>query len=68
MAEPGPLEKIWIGKDEAAGSLVPERKDVPPPPGWRLEAIAHTARPRSLIVSADGTRAVFVEDRDTSDL
>src|SRR4051812_8165934 len=62
------LERIWIGKDERAGIPVPERVDVPPPPHWRLEAIAHTARPRSLSLSADGRRAVFIEDRDTSDL
>jgi dipeptidyl aminopeptidase/acylaminoacyl peptidase len=68
VPEPDPLERIWIGKDERAGIPVPERKDVPPPPHWRLEAIAHTPRPRSLTVSADGRTAVFVEDRDTSDL
>jgi dipeptidyl aminopeptidase/acylaminoacyl peptidase len=68
VPEPDPLERIWIGKDERAGIPVPERKDVPPPPHWRLEAIAHTARPRSLTVSRDGRTAVFVEDRDTSDL
>lgn len=68
MPEPDPLEHIWIGQDERAGIPVPERKDVPPPAHWRLEAIAHSARPRSLTVSADGRRAVFVEDRDTSDL
>jgi len=68
VPEPDPLERIWIGKDERAGIPVPERKDVPPPRHWRLEAIAYTARPRSLTVSADGRTAVFVEDRDTSDL
>ncbi|MEA2383066.1 MAG: hypothetical protein QOH72_3037 [Solirubrobacteraceae bacterium] len=68
MPEPDALERIWIGKDERAGIPVPERVDVPPPPHWRLEAIAHTARPRSLDVSPDGRRAVFIEDRDTSDL
>jgi dipeptidyl aminopeptidase/acylaminoacyl peptidase len=68
VAEADPLERIWIGKDESAGIPVPERKDVPPPAHWRLEAIAHTARPRSLAVSADGRRAVFIEDRDTSDV
>jgi dipeptidyl aminopeptidase/acylaminoacyl peptidase len=68
VPEPDALERIWIGKDERAGIPVPERVDVPPPPHWRLEAIAHTARPRSLSVSPDGRRAVFIEDRDTSDL
>jgi dipeptidyl aminopeptidase/acylaminoacyl peptidase len=68
VPEADPLERIWIGKDERAGIPVPDRKDVPPPPHWRLEAIAHTARPRSLTVSGDGRTAVFVEDRDTSDV
>jgi dipeptidyl aminopeptidase/acylaminoacyl peptidase len=68
VPEPDALERIWIGKDERAGIPVPARVDVPPPPHWRLEAIAHTARPRSLGVSPDGRRAVFIEDRDTSDL
>ena len=68
MPEPDPLERIWIGKDERAGIAVPDRKDVPPPPHWRLEAIAHTPRPRSLTVGPDGRTAVFIEDRDTSDL
>lgn len=68
MPEPDPLERIWIGKDERGGIPVPERKDVPPPPDWRLEAIAHGVRPRSLVVGADGRTAVFIEDRDTSDL
>ena len=45
MPEPDPLERIWIGKDEQAGIPVPERRDVPPPPHWRLEAIAYTPRP-----------------------
>ena len=47
---------------------MPERSDVPPPPDWRLEAIAHDVRPRSLTVGPDGRTAVFIEDRDTSDL
>ncbi len=68
MPDPDPLERIWIGKDERGGIPVPERKDVPPPPDWRLEAIAHDVRPRSLTVGPDGRTAVFIEDRDTSDL
>ena len=68
MTEPDPLVRIWIGKDEHGGIPVPERKDVPPPAHWRLEAIAHGARPRSLTVAGDGRTAVFIEDRETSDL
>ena len=68
MPDPDPLERIWIGKDERGGIPVPERNDVPPPPDWRLEAIAHDVRPRSLTVGPDGRTAVFIEDRDTSDL
>jgi len=68
VPDPDPLERIWIGKDERGGIPVPERNDVPPPPDWRLEAIAHDVRPRSLTVGPDGRTAVFIEDRDTSDL
>jgi dipeptidyl aminopeptidase/acylaminoacyl peptidase len=68
VPEPDVLERIWIGKDEREGIPVPARPDVTPPPHWRLEAIAHTPRPRSLTVAADGRTAVFIEDRDTSDL
>jgi dipeptidyl aminopeptidase/acylaminoacyl peptidase len=68
VPEPDALERIWIGKDEREGIPVPARPDVGAPPHWRLEAIAHSARPRSLTVSADGRTAVFIEDRDTSDL
>ncbi len=59
---------IWVGKDEAEGIPVQDRKDVDPPPHWRLEAIAATERPRSLVVGPDRTRAVFIQDRDTSDV
>jgi dipeptidyl aminopeptidase/acylaminoacyl peptidase len=59
---------IWIGKDEHQGIPVPARKDLDPPPHWRLEAVAATERPRSLTLSADRGRAVFVQDRDTSDV
>jgi dipeptidyl aminopeptidase/acylaminoacyl peptidase len=68
VPEPDPLDRLLVGKDEREGIAAPERKDVPRPPHWRLEAIAHTPRPRSLTVSADGRQAVFVEDRDMSDL
>jgi hypothetical protein len=65
---PDPLEEIWIGKEERQGIPVPPRKDLDPPPHWRLEAIAATDRPRSVTVGAGGRRAVLVEDRDTSDV
>jgi dipeptidyl aminopeptidase/acylaminoacyl peptidase len=68
VPEPDVLERIWIGKDEREGIPVPQRPDVVPPPHWRLEAIAQTARPRSLTVSRDGRTAVFIEDRGTSDI
>jgi dipeptidyl aminopeptidase/acylaminoacyl peptidase len=56
-----------IGREERAGIPVPPRKDLDPPPHWRLEAIAATERPRSLELGADGRTAVFIQDRDTSD-
>jgi dipeptidyl aminopeptidase/acylaminoacyl peptidase len=60
-------ESIWVGSDEHEGVRAQPRKDVKPPPHWRLEAIAQTPRPRSLHVL--GRRAVFIEDGgDTSDL
>jgi dipeptidyl aminopeptidase/acylaminoacyl peptidase len=60
-------ESIWVGKDEHEGVRAQPRKDLEPPPHWRLEAIAHTPRPRSLNVQ--GGQAVFIEDgSDTSDL
>jgi dipeptidyl aminopeptidase/acylaminoacyl peptidase len=58
----------WVGRDEATGIPVQPRKDVAPPPHWRLEAIAATERPRSLALAADRRRAVFIQDRDTSDV
>jgi dipeptidyl aminopeptidase/acylaminoacyl peptidase len=59
---------VWVGKEERGGIPVQPRKDVAPPPHWRLEAIAATERPRSLTVSPDGRRLVFIQDRDTSDV
>jgi dipeptidyl aminopeptidase/acylaminoacyl peptidase len=44
------------------------RKDLKAPPHWRLEAVAHTPRPRSLTLAADRRHACFIEDRDTSDV
>jgi dipeptidyl aminopeptidase/acylaminoacyl peptidase len=56
------------GRDESNGVPSQPRKDLSPPPYWRLEAVAATERPRSLTVAEDGTRAVFIQDRDTSDV
>jgi dipeptidyl aminopeptidase/acylaminoacyl peptidase len=50
---------MWVGKDEHEGVRAQPRKDVEPPPHWRLEAIAQTPRPHSLTVV--GKRALFVE-------
>ena len=38
-------ESMWVGKDEHEGVLAQPRKDVKPPPHWRLEAIAQHAAP-----------------------
>jgi hypothetical protein len=40
-------ESIWVGRDEHEGVRAQPRKDLEPPPHWRLEAIARTPRPRS---------------------
>jgi dipeptidyl aminopeptidase/acylaminoacyl peptidase len=64
---PEPLA-VWIGKDEVEGVPSQPRKDLRPPPHWRLEAVAATERPRSLTVGADGRVAAFIQDRDTSDV
>ena len=61
-------QSLWVGKDEFEGIPVPRRKDLKPPPHWRLEAVAATERPRSLVVGPDGRHAVFIHDRDTSDV
>ena len=59
---------FWVGKEEYGGVTAPTGDDSETAPHWRLEAIAETERPRSLTVSADGRRALFVQDRDTSDV
>ncbi len=64
---PEPLS-VWIGKDEVEGVPSQPRQDLKPPPHWRLEAVAAMERPRSLTVGHDGCCAVFIQDRDTSDL
>ena len=33
---------MWVGTDEHEGVRAQQRKDVEPPPDWRLEAVAHT--------------------------
>ena len=64
----GEGRSIWVGKDEHQGVLAQPRKDLRPPPHWRLEAVARTPRPRSLTISADRRSAAFIEDRQTSDV
>ena len=61
-------ESLWVGRDEAEGIPAESRKDVKPPPHWRLEAVAATERPRSLVLGPDRRRALFVQDRETSDV
>ena len=68
MAENSASRNPWVGKDEVEGVAAQARKDLEPPPHWRLEAVAATERPRSLTLGADGRTAVFVQDRDTSDV
>jgi dipeptidyl aminopeptidase/acylaminoacyl peptidase len=61
--------RMWIGKDEYEGIPSSPRKDLSPPPHWRLETVAVTERPRSLTIGADGRTLVFIQDRpDTSDV
>src|SRR3954451_5844154 len=60
-------ESIWVGKDEHEGVPAQPRKDLEPPPHWRLDAIAQTPRPHSL--SAREGKAVFIEAAaETSDV
>ena len=61
-------KSIWVGRDEHHGVPSQQRKDLKPPPFWRLEAVAATPRPRSLTVGADRRRVVFIEDAETSDI
>ena len=44
MGMPEPLD-VWLGKDEVEGVPSQPRKDLKPPPNWRLEAVAATERP-----------------------
>ena len=64
----GEERSIWVGRDEHEGVRAQPRKDLDPPPHWRLEAVARTPRPRSLTISADRRRALFIEDGETSDV
>ncbi|MEA2409404.1 MAG: hypothetical protein QOE69_3523 [Thermoleophilaceae bacterium] len=64
----GEGRSIWVGKDEVNGVPAQPRKDLPRAPHWRLEAVAYTPRPRSLSVGGDRGRAVFIEDRQSSDV
>jgi hypothetical protein len=59
---------LWLGEDEAEGVPSQARPDLVSPPHWRLEAVAATERPRSLAIGRDGRTAIFVQDRDTSDV
>ncbi len=59
---------IWVGTDEHEGVLAQPRKDLKPPPHWRLEAVARTPRPRSLTIAGDRRSAVMIEDAETSDV
>ena len=59
---------MWVGRDEHQGVRAQPRKDVPPPPHWRLEAVAATPRPHAVTVAADRRRAVFVQDADFSEV
>ena len=65
MADGG---SMWTGRDEHEGVLAQPRKDLKPPPHWRLEAVAHTPMPRTVTIAADRRRAVFTEDAETSDV
>ena len=61
-------KSIWVGRDEHHGVRAQQRKDLKPPPHWRLEAVAATARPRSLTIGADRRHVAFIEDAETSDV
>ncbi len=57
---------IWVVRDEHNGVPAQPRRDAGEPRDWRLEAVAHTPRPRSLTVSADRRQALFIEDDGTT--
>lgn len=64
MSEPS----FWVGKEEYGGAPAAPVSDARHAPHWTLEAIAEVERPRSLSISSDGRRLLFVQDRDTSDV
>ena len=72
MTEAGALSSklvaMWVGKDTHGGVPSQPRPDLPPPPHWRLEAIAATERPHHLALSPDVATVAFALDRDTSDM
>lgn len=52
------------GKDTWGGVAASQpRKDLPPPPHWRLEAVAATPQIHDLVVAPDGTTVAFILDR-----
>ncbi len=59
---------VWVGTQANHGVAAEPRKDLQPPPHWRLEAVAATPRPRDPVVSADGTQVLFLLDADMSDV
>ncbi|CAN5447503.1 MAG: prolyl oligopeptidase family serine peptidase [Acidimicrobiia bacterium] len=64
MSEP----TVWVGKQQRHGVASEPRKDLLPPPHWRMEAVASTFRPRHPVVSPDGTQVLFLVDSDMSDV
>lgn len=64
---PEPLS-VWVGAVLHEGVPSEPRKDLVTPPHWRLEAVAATERPHDLSIARDRTAAVFVQDRETSDI
>ena len=58
-------KSIWVGRDEHHGVRAQQRKDLKPPPHWRLEAVAATARPRSVTIAQTGASGLH-RDAETS--
>jgi len=60
---------LWVNVDEHDGVPSQLRKDVTPPPHWRLDAIAALGRPHDMALSADAASVAFVLDMgDLSDI
>lgn len=54
----------WVGRDQWGGVAPSQtRKDLPPPPHWRLEAVAAMRRPHHLVVAPDRRMAAFILDQ-----